>query len=62
MQGKVKFFNDVKGFGFITKEDNTDIFVHASGLLDRVKQNDVVLFDVEEGKKGPKAVHVKKLQ
>ncbi|MCU0356846.1 MAG: cold shock domain-containing protein [Cyclobacteriaceae bacterium] len=60
MQGTVKFFNETKGFGFI-KPDNSseDIFVHTSGLIDEIRQNDVVEYEVERGKKGLNAVRVK---
>jgi cold shock protein len=60
-KGIVKFFNVTKGFGFI-KEDETDkeYFVHATGLIDKVKENDVVTFELEEGKKGMNAVKVKR--
>ncbi|MBK9798260.1 MAG: cold shock domain-containing protein [Bacteroidetes bacterium] len=59
--GTVKFFNVTKGFGFI-KEDNYDqeIFVHASGLVDQIREADKVTFEVTEGKKGLNAVNVKK--
>ena len=58
--GIVKFFNSEKGFGFIKHDDsNTETFVHASGLIDQVKQNDRVEFDVQAGKKGMNAVNVK---
>ncbi|HRH03062.1 MAG TPA: cold shock domain-containing protein [Bacteroidia bacterium] len=59
--GTVKFFNVTKGFGFI-KEDNSDqeIFVHASGLVDQIREADKVTFEVTEGKKGLNAVNVKK--
>ena len=58
--GVVKFFNDAKGFGFI-KVDGTEqeLFVHASGLKENVRQDDKVTFDVQEGKKGLNAVNVK---
>lgn len=58
--GKVKFFNETKGFGFI-KPDNggQDIFVHVSGLIDEVRENDRVSFEVQNGKKGLNAVNVK---
>ncbi|WP_372751476.1 cold-shock protein [Labilibaculum sp.] len=58
--GTVKFFNESKGFGFI-KNDETgeDIFVHVTGLIDKIDQNDEVTFDVVEGKKGMNAVNVK---
>lgn len=59
-EGTVKFFNETKGFGFITPKDGgEDIFVHASGLTGYVNENDVVTFDVEQGKKGLNAVNVK---
>jgi cold shock protein len=59
-KGTVKFFNESKGFGFI-KEENTqkDYFVHSSGLIDIIRENDQVIFDLEMGKKGLNAVHVK---
>jgi CspA family cold shock protein len=57
--GTVKFFNESKGFGFITLEDGKEIFVHVSGLKQDIRQNDKVVFDVEEGKKGLSAVNVK---
>lgn len=59
-QGTVKFFNETKGFGFITPTNGgQDIFVHTSGLVDNVRENDVVTFDVQEGKKGVNAVNVR---
>ena len=62
MKGTVKFFNEMKGFGFITGEDGKDVFVHQSALEEDVtlNENDSVTFDVEEGDRGPKAVNVKK--
>jgi CspA family cold shock protein len=61
-KGTVKFFNDSKGFGFI-KPDNSgeDIFVHSSGLIDQIRENDKVQFEVERGKKGMNAVNVEVL-
>ena len=61
MKGTVKFFNDMKGFGFISGEDGKEYFVHYSSLGEGVKlnENDAVTFDVEEGERGPKAVNVK---
>jgi CspA family cold shock protein len=58
--GKVKFFNKAKGFGFIV-DDNSgeEIFVHATGLADEIRQDDKVSFDLQEGKKGMNAVNVK---
>ena len=59
-KGTVKFFNDSKGFGFIVDEETgKDIFVHVSGLVDEVKENDEVTFDVADGRKGPNAVDVR---
>jgi CspA family cold shock protein len=58
--GTVKFFNDAKGFGFITEEGvDKDHFVHISGLVDEIREGDKVEFDLEEGKKGLTAVNVK---
>ncbi len=58
--GTVKFFNDSKGFGFITPDDGgKDVFVHANGLNGRsLGEGDKVSYDVEEGKKGLNAVNV----
>jgi CspA family cold shock protein len=59
-EGTVKFFNVTKGFGFISQtDDRSEIFVHSSGLIDNIRDNDRVQFDVEEGKKGLNAVNVK---
>lgn len=59
-EGTVKFFNQIKGFGFIKPSDSSeDIFVHQSGLVDNIKENDIVSFEVERGKKGMNAVNVK---
>ena len=60
MKGTVKFFNAMKGFGFITGEDGKDYFVHQTGLKEGVvlHDNDTVTFDVEQGERGPKAVNV----
>jgi cold shock protein len=59
--GTVKFFNDAKGFGFI-KETNSgqEYFVHVSGLVHEIKENDTVTFDLQEGKKGLNAVNVQR--
>ena len=57
--GKVKFFNQAKGFGFIKTESGEEIFVHVSGLTQEIRENDNVVFDVQEGKKGLNAVNVK---
>ena len=58
-EGIVKFFNQTKGFGFITSNGGEDIFVHISGLQDEIQQDDKVVFEVEKGKKGLNAVNVK---
>ncbi|MDY0931102.1 cold-shock protein [Chryseobacterium sp. CFBP8996] len=59
-QGTVKFFNDTKGFGFITPSTGgQDVFVHTSGLVDTIRENDVVTFDLQNGNKGVNAVNVK---
>jgi len=58
-EGTVKFFNSVKGFGFITPSDsNEDIFVHSSGLIDDIRENDQVQFNTEQGRKGLNAINV----
>jgi CspA family cold shock protein len=58
--GTVKFFNNSKGFGFITQEDGgKDVFVHVNGLVDEINEGDKVSYDVEEGPKGLNAVNVK---
>ncbi|WP_247236608.1 cold-shock protein [Telluribacter sp. SYSU D00476] len=57
--GTVKFFNDQKGFGFIKDEKSgQEYFVHVSGLVDEIRENDDVTFDLKEGKKGLNAVNV----
>ncbi|HOO85717.1 MAG: cold shock domain-containing protein [Prolixibacteraceae bacterium] len=61
-EGTVKFFNDSKGYGFITdNESGTEYFVHVSGLVDEVKEEDQVSFEVTQGRKGLNAVNVKLL-
>ncbi len=58
-EGTVKFFNNAKGFGFIqVKDSEEEIFVHTSNLIDQIKENDVVTFDVEKGDKGLSAIKV----
>jgi CspA family cold shock protein len=58
--GTVKFFNETKGFGFITEEGvSKDHFVHISGLIDEIREGDKVEFDLKEGNKGLNAVNVK---
>ena len=59
-KGTVKFFNESKGFGFVTEEGSgTDYFIHISGLIDDVREGDVVEIELKEGKKGMNAVDVK---
>lgn len=61
--GTVKFFNEAKGFGFIISDDrNEEIFVHVTGLKAPIRENDRVSFELKEGKKGPNAVNVEKIQ
>ncbi len=57
-KGTVKFFNDAKGFGFIKGENGEEIFVHATGLTDEIRENDEVMYETENGKKGLNAVNV----
>ncbi|MBA3647739.1 MAG: cold shock domain-containing protein [Chitinophagales bacterium] len=58
--GKVKFFNKAKGFGFIVDDESgEEIFVHATGLINEINENDKVSFDVTEGKKGQNAINVR---
>ena len=58
-KGTVKFFNDSKGYGFITEDgSNTDHFVHISGLIDEIREGEVVEFELQQGKKGLNAVNV----
>jgi len=58
--GRVKFFNDAKGFGFISEEGTgKEHFVHVSGLVDEIRENDEVEFELEQGKKGLNAVNVR---
>lgn len=61
-EGTVKFFNESKGYGFIKdKESGNEYFVHVSGLVDEVKEDDVVSYELSEGRKGLNAVNVKVL-
>ena len=57
--GTVKFYNSEKGFGFITpSEGGADVFVHAMGIKEKIKEGDNVSFLLEQGKKGPNAKDV----
>lgn len=59
-KGVVKFFNEAKGFGFISDEQTQkEYFVHVSGLVDKIQEGDTVEFELEEGRKGLNAVNVK---
>ena len=59
--GTVKFYNDAKGYGFIKDaESEEEYFVHSSGLIDNIRENDDVSFELEEGKKGINAVNVRR--
>ncbi len=59
-EGVVKFFNETKGFGFIVPSTGeSEIFVHSSGLIDQIRENDNVSYEVEQGRKGLNAVNVK---
>ncbi|GET28448.1 cold-shock protein [Prolixibacter bellariivorans] len=59
-KGTVKFFNESKGFGFIKDENSSkEYFVHSSGLIDQIREDDEVTFELQEGKKGLNAVNVK---
>ena len=63
-QGTVKWFNDSKGFGFITAEDGSEVFVHHTSIqgngFKSLAEGDAVSFDTEKGPKGPKAINVVK--
>lgn len=64
-EGKVKWFNEAKGFGFITTEESGDVFVHYSNISSNgfktLAEGDAVSFEIEEGPKGPKAINVTKI-
>ncbi len=64
-EGVVKWFNDQKGFGFIERQDDDDVFVHFSAItgsgFKTLAEGDRVAFDVEEGTKGPSAINVTRL-
>jgi len=62
-KGTVKFFNDAKGFGFITEEgSDKEHFVHVSGLVDEIREGDEVEFELTQGKKGLNAVDVRVIE
>jgi CspA family cold shock protein len=62
-EGTVKFFNETKGFGFINDSaSGNDIFVHISGLVNKIRENDKVSYDVEETQKGLSAINVRVIQ
>ena len=65
MQGKVKWFNDSKGFGFIESEEGSDVFVHFSAIqgdgFKTLQEEEAVEFDLEQGQKGPSAANVRRL-
>ena len=59
--GTVKFFNVSKGYGFIKNNDNgQEVFVHANGLIDKISQDDQVTFDIQDGRRGPSAINVRR--
>lgn len=59
-KGIVKFFNETKGFGFIKDEESgEEYFVHVTGLVDKIRENDAVTYELKEGRKGLNAVDVK---
>ncbi len=57
-KGTVKFFNNAKGFGFITGENGQEVFVHATGLKEEIRENDKVTYDTEQDQKGLHAINV----
>jgi CspA family cold shock protein len=65
VNGTVKWFNESKGYGFISREDGTDVFVHYSSIdgggFKTLLEGDSVSFEIEDGAKGPKAINVVKL-
>ncbi|UKT65900.1 cold-shock protein [Pedobacter mucosus] len=59
--GVVKFYNETKGFGFIKAENGEEIFVHITGLIDKIREDDNVEFEVQQGKKGLNAINVRQV-
>ena len=64
INGKVKWFNETKGYGFISRDDAKDVFVHSSAVKDAglsgLAEGEAITFEVEEGTKGPAAVNLQK--
>ena len=62
-KGVVKFFNNEKGYGFIKDDDSSeDVFVHKTGIIDNIREDDQVEYEVEQGQRGLNAVNVTKVQ
>jgi CspA family cold shock protein len=61
-QGKVKWFNSQKGYGFIEQENGQDLFVHKNDVTGYINEGDLVEFELGRGEKGPNAIKVKKIE
>ena len=61
-QGKVKWFNSQKGYGFIEQENGKDLFVHKNEVTGYIDEGDIVEFEIGQGQKGPNAINVKKVE